>query len=137
MCRTLAGPLLAMKTIVMDLDGTLTIDDPGAPYADRRPRLDVVAKLHEMRKHGFRIVVSTARNMKTYNGSIGRINVETLPVILSWLDHHHIPYDEVLVGKPWCGVEGFYVDDKAIRPDEFVRLDLPAIQELVGHKDQT
>lgn len=125
-----------MKTVVMDLDGTLTIDEPGAPYADRKPRLDVVEKLRAMREQGFRIVISTARNMNTYGGNVGQINIKTLPTILSWLDRHDIPYDEVLVGKPWCGFEGFYVDDKAIRPDEFVALDLPAINALVGSKDK-
>ena len=125
-----------MKTVVMDLDGTLTIDEPGAPYADRKPRLDVVEKLRAMREQGFRIVISTARNMNTYGGNVGQINIKTLPTILSWLDRHDIPYDEVLVGKPWCGFEGFYVDDKAIRPDEFVALDLPAIHTLVGSKDK-
>ncbi len=89
-----------------------------------------------MREQGFRIVISTARNMNTYGGNVGQINIKTLPTILSWLDRHDIPYDEVLVGKPWCGFEGFYVDDKAIRPDEFVALDLPAINALVGSKDK-
>ncbi|GJE28578.1 HAD hydrolase family protein [Methylobacterium organophilum] len=125
-----------MKTIVMDLDGTLTIDEPGAPYDQRKPRLDVVEKLREMKDLGFKIVISTARNMNTFQGNIGVINVKTLPVILGWLDKHAIPYDEVLVGKPWCGTEGFYVDDKAIRPEEFTSLDLAGIQALVGIKSQ-
>ncbi|EBU3698818.1 capsular biosynthesis protein, partial [Salmonella enterica] len=36
------------------------------------------------------------------------------------LEVNDIPYDEIYVGKPWCGYEGFYVDDKAIRPSEFI-----------------
>ncbi|HGX0587059.1 TPA: capsular biosynthesis protein, partial [Escherichia coli] len=39
-------------------------------------------------------------------------------------------YDEVIVGKPWCGNKGFYVDDRALRPSEFARLNLQEINEL-------
>jgi capsule biosynthesis phosphatase len=35
------------------------------------------------------------------------------------------------VGKPWCGEEGFIVDDKAIRPDEFVNHDYEYIKKLI------
>ena len=69
-------------------------------------------------------------------GTLEKINVHTLPKILTWLDKHQVPYDEVIVGKPWCGDEGFYVDDRAIRPDEFVKLSLSEIHKLLGHGDQ-
>jgi capsule biosynthesis phosphatase len=36
------------------------------------------------------------------------------------------------MGKPWGGRGGFYVDDKAIRPDEFLRLSYEEILALVG-----
>jgi capsule biosynthesis phosphatase len=54
-----------------------------------------------------------------------------LPVIIEWLDRHKIPYDEIYVGKPWCGFDGFYVDDRAIRPDEFLSLDSEQIVALL------
>ena len=125
-----------MKVIVIDLDGTLTHDEPELDYADRRPRLDVIARLREYRADGFKIAVHTARNMRTYEGNVGAINVHTLPKVLAWLDRHEVPYDEVLVGKPWCGHDGFYVDDKAIRPDEFVRMSHAEVLALVGARSQ-
>ena len=125
-----------MKVIVIDLDGTLTHDEPELDYADRRPRLDVIQRLREYRAEGFRITVHTARNMRTYEGDIGLINVHTLPKVLAWLDRHEVPYDEVLVGKPWCGHHGFYVDDKSVRPDEFVRMSHAEVLALVGSRSQ-
>lgn len=125
-----------MKVIVIDLDGTLTHDEPELDYADRRPRLDVVERLREYRAEGFRITVHTARNMRTYEGDVGLINVHTLPKVLAWLDRHDVPYDEVLVGKPWCGHQGFYVDDKSVRPDEFVRMSHAEVLALVGSRSQ-
>lgn len=125
-----------MKVIVIDLDGTLTVDDPALGYADRQPRRDVIEKLALYREQGYRIVVQTARNMNSFSGNLGLINVHTLPVILEWLGRHDVPFDEVVLGKPWCGIDGFYVDDKAVRPDEFVALDDAALRRLVGARTQ-
>jgi len=121
-----------MKRLVFDLDGTLALDEPDRDYADRRPNAELVARLREYRAQGFEIIICSARNMRTHQNSIGRINALTLPVILAWLARYEIPYDEVHVGKPWCGTEGFYVDDKAIRPSEFVTLGLDEIRALLA-----
>jgi capsule biosynthesis phosphatase len=51
---------------------------------------------------------------------------------MAWLDKHSIPYDEIHFGKPWAGNEGFYVDDKTIRPNEFLNLNYQEIQELLA-----
>lgn len=121
-----------MKRLVFDLDGTLSLDDPSRPYAEREPNLPLVEKLRAYRQEGFEIIVASARNMRTYGGDIGRINANTLPVIIDWLKRHDIPFDEVHIGKPWCGYEGFYIDDKAIRPSEFVRLSREEISDLLA-----
>ena len=121
-----------MKRLVIDLDGTLTLDEPGVAYADKRPNAAVVAKLWDYHRAGFAIVIATARNMRTHANNIGRINALTLPVVIAWLDRHDIPYDEIHVGKPWCGTEGFYVDDKAIRPSEFVALGYDGVRALLA-----
>ena len=121
-----------MPTIVMDLDGTLTVEEPGVPYADLKPNMDVVAKLREYSTQGFKVAIYTARNMRTHAKSIGRINALTLPDIIQWLQRHDIPFDEVHVGKPWPEAGGFYVDDRAIRPDEFVKLSHAEIMALTG-----
>jgi capsule biosynthesis phosphatase len=121
-----------MNRIVIDLDGTLTQDEPGVPYPEKAPRPEVIAKLREYREAGFAITISTARNMRTYSGNTGLINIHTLPGIIEWLRLHDVPFDEVLVGKPWCGVEGFYVDDRALRPDEFARLSQAEVAALFG-----
>ncbi|MDP3748342.1 MAG: capsular biosynthesis protein [Phenylobacterium sp.] len=121
-----------MKRLVFDLDGTIALDDPARAYADREPNLPLIGRLREYRAQGFTIVVASARNMRTYAGDIGKINANTLPVIVEWLKRHDVPFDELHVGKPWCGTEGFYVDDKAIRPSEFVALSLEEVRALLG-----
>lgn len=118
--------------IIIDLDDTLTIDLSDTRYADKSPRQDVINRLQEFRELGYSIVVFSARNMQTFEGEIGKINVHTLPGVLEWLARNRVPFDEVIMGKPWCGKGGFYVDDKTIRPDEFARLSPAEIMTLVG-----
>lgn len=121
-----------MPTIVMDLDGTLTVEQPGTSYPDLMPNLPVVEKLREYKADGFKIAIYTARNMRTHAMSIGKINAFTLPDIVAWLKRHDIPFDEIHVGKPWPEAGGFYVDDRAIRPDEFVTLSHAEIMAITG-----
>lgn len=119
-----------MKRLIVDLDGTLTMADTNN-YAEVTPRQDVIDRLKEYQAKGFEIVISTARNMRTFEGNVGKINIHTLPIITAWLDKHNVPYDEILVGKPWCGHEGFYIDDRAIRPSEFAKLTQEEIEQLI------
>jgi capsule biosynthesis phosphatase len=120
--------------LVFDLDGTLAIDEAGVPYPERRPDAAVVARLREYRAQGCEIVIHSARNMRTFANSVGHINAVTLPVIVDWLRQHDIPFDEIHVGKPWCGEDGFYVDDKAIRPSELLALSRAEIAELLDRE---
>ena len=119
-----------MKKLIVDLDGTLTQANT-SDYKNVLPRLDVIEQLRNYQQLGFQIVISTARNMRTYEGNVGKINIHTLPTITEWLVKHHVPYDEILVGKPWCGKEGFYIDDRAVRPSEFASLSLDEINKLI------
>lgn len=119
-----------MKRLIFDLDDTLCTTQNG-DYANAQPITEVIEKLKEYHRQGFTIVINTSRNMRTYQGNIGAINKNTLPIITEWLLRHDIPYDELYVGKPWCGFEGFYVDDKAIRPDELVKLSYAEICQLL------
>lgn len=118
------------KFLVVDLDGTLTIDAPNVPYADKEPNRELISKLAFYKENGFRITISTSRNVRTYGGNVGLINIHTLPTILEWLARHNVPFDEVVVGKPWCGDDGFYIDDRAVRPDEFIKYDYEMLRRL-------
>lgn len=121
------------KRIVIDVDGTLaSVKAEGQDYADLEPNAVVLETLRRYREEGFYIVVNSSRNMRTYQNNLGLLQANTLPKLIDWLKKHEVPYDEVHVGKPWCGFAGFYVDDKAIRPDEFASLSYEEILRLVG-----
>jgi capsule biosynthesis phosphatase len=126
-----------MKRLVFDLDGTLTYDDPALSYADKRPREDMVALLRQYRADGFTIIIASSRNMRSHANNVGVINAKTLPVMFEWLSRHDIPYDEIHIGKPWCGEDGFYVDDKSIRPSELRTMSYDEIRALLDAERAT
>lgn len=108
-------------TFVFDIDGTLCpIKDKDARYEDIIPYDNMVKRLRYYHDNGAKIVLFTSRNMNSYNGNLGLINKNTAKILSEWLDKWDIPYDEILYGKPWAGHKGFYVDDRTVRPDEFL-----------------
>ncbi|AYM88152.1 capsular biosynthesis protein [Pseudoalteromonas agarivorans] len=122
------------KKLVVDLDGTLTLANTGN-YSEVLPNLTLIKTLQQYSKSGFDIVIATARNMRTYEGNVGKINIHTLPTIVEWLEKHEVPYDEIIVGKPWCGFDGFYIDDKSIRPSEFASMSYDEIMQLLAKEN--
>lgn len=125
------------RAIVIDLDRTIAqAKGKNQKYIDLKPNYKVVRRLKEYKRQGFYIIIMSARNMRTFEGNLGKINAVTLKTILQWLSRHKIPYDEIHVGRPWCGFEGFYVDDQTIRPDEFINLSLEQINKLLNKKKQ-
>ena len=108
-------------SFVFDIDGTLCpIKKKEERYEDLVPFPEMVEKLRWYKERGAKIVLFTSRNMNSYGGNLGVINKNTARILLAWLDKWEIPYDEILYGKPWPGHKGFYVDDRTIRPDEFL-----------------
>jgi len=130
-CSDSPGYARRMKRLIIDLDDTITLSAQEG-YANAVPNLPLIARLRDYRQLGFDIVINTSRNMRTFEGNVGKINVHTLPLIIGWLDRHAVPYDEIHVGKPWCGLDGFYVDDKAIRPAEFLQYSPDQVRELLA-----
>lgn len=120
-----------MKRLVIDLDNTIC-RNPHNDYSKAEPVIEVIEKLREYKLGGFQIVINTSRNVRTYEGNVGKITAFTLPIIIEWLNQHSVPFDEIYVAKPWCGYEGFYVDDKAIRPSEFLALSHEEIISLLN-----
>ncbi len=120
-----------MKRLVMDIDDTISSTENGR-YADAKVIAATREKMLEYKAMGFEIVLFTARNMRSFESNVGRIAAVTLPILVDWLNRHDIPYDEIHIGKPWCGHDGFYVDDKAIRPDEFHAMGYDEIRALLA-----
>lgn len=120
------------KVIVVDVDGTIAANRRAEQsYADIDVVPEVKQRLHALKEQGYWIILATSRSMRSYEGNIGQIVKHTAPVLLDWLARHDIPYDEIHFGKPWCGHDGFYVDDRSIRPREFVNMSVAEINQML------
>ena len=93
-------------SFVFDIDGTLCpVKKKEERYEDLVPFSDMLDKL---------------RYYKEY----------TAAVLTEWLKKWDIPYDEIVYGKVWPGHKGFYVDDRTIRPDEFLKYSLDELEDI-------
>ena len=118
-------------SFIFDIDGTLCpIKKADEKYEDLVPYKEMVDKIREYKSQGARIILFTSRNMNSYKGNIGLINANTARIILNWLEKWDIPYDEIIYGKPWPGHNGFYVDDRTVRPDEFLNKSVDELNEI-------
>lgn len=124
------------KRIVLDIDGTIAQISELKDYKNSKLNFKIVDRIKEFKNLGFTIILYTSRNMNTYNNNLGKINANTAPLLIEWLHKNDVPYDEIYYGKPWCGNDGFYVDDKAIRPDEFINKSYDEIIELTSKKNK-
>ena len=118
-------------SFVFDIDGTICkIKGKGERYEDLVPYPEIVEKMRYYKEQGAKIILYTSRNMNSYNGNLGMINAHTAPILLEWLKKWDIPYDEIVYGKVWPGHKGFYVDDRTIRPDEFLNCDIEELERI-------
>ena len=118
-------------SFVFDIDGTLCpIKGGDEKYEDLVPYLDMIEKIRYYQNNGAKIVLFTSRNMNSYGGNIGLINKNTARILLAWLEKWNIPYDEIIYGKPWPGKKGFYVDDRTVRPDEFLACSVEELDRI-------
>ncbi len=106
--------------IVLDLDGTLTVDDKRVPYPERAPWTDVHDAAHTARSRGYGLIVLTARGMRTWKNVREDVERHVRPGVEAWLAHQDLAADAVHVAKPWCGPGGFYVDDRNLHIEEFL-----------------
>ncbi len=121
-------------SFVFDIDGTLCpIKGKDEKYEDLVPYEEMIKKLNYYKENGAKIILYTSRNMNTYKGNIGLINKNTAAVLTAWLEKWKIPYDEIVYGKVWPGHKGFYVDDRTIRPDEFLKYTPEELEKICSN----
>ncbi len=119
-------------TFIFDIDGTLCpIKGKDEKYEDMVPYPEMIDKIKFYKENGAKIVLYTSRNMNSYNGNLGLINKNTAPLLHEWLKKWDIPYDEIVFGKLWPGHKGFYVDDRTVRPDEFLNHTPEELEEIL------
>ena len=106
--------------LIIDLDNTLTQDNSSNDYAKKLVNKHVALAIENAISLGYESTIFSARNMRSFKGDLKKIETVTRPLAESWLNNNNIKYDELILGKPWCGFDGWYLDDKNISIEEFL-----------------
>ena len=98
-----------MKTYCFDIDGVVFQISEG--YEEYVVIQETFNFINKVKAEGSKVVLYTARKMKTHQGCLGRINKDIVEETLYQLRVNDIFYDEIYFGKP---AADYYIDDKAI-----------------------
>lgn len=94
-----------------DIDDTLLTKPQDESYEDCKPIPSNISFLKMLKFMGHRIILHTARRMRTHSSNIGSVIADIGKITLDSLAENDIPFDEIYFGKPYAD---FYIDDKSI-----------------------
>ena len=106
--------------LIIDLDNTITIDSSSSDYQTKLLNQDVALAIKNAGTLEMETTIFSSRNMKSHNGDLKKIESQTRPIAENWLKKNNLNYSELILGKPWCGKEGWYIDDKNLNIEEFI-----------------
>ncbi|HPM74117.1 MAG TPA: hypothetical protein PLA71_00155 [Saccharofermentans sp.] len=130
------------KSLVVDIDNTILhaeLNNGRWDYKNAKPVWPMINKLNEMHRKGVYIIYFTSRGMYTYRRNLRQIEENIAPTVIDWLDRHNVEYSELVFGKPFAQGHlpfagtycGMYIDDKAVRPREFLEMTPEEIWERI------
>ena len=104
------------KRIIVDIDDTLcTVID--RDFINAIPHQEIINKVNEYYDKGYEVIISTARGQNSCK-TIEEMQNKYFKVTTEWLDKVGVKYHKLEIGYKQNA--DMYVDDKAIRPDEFI-----------------
>jgi len=106
--------------LVVDFDDTLSFATE-RDWENAKPNLPLIAKLNSLYDQGHQVDIFTARGTISCKGDRELAEQKNRPQIEAWLNKHGVKYHSLSFQKP---LADYYIDDKAITPDDFVNLDL-------------
>ncbi len=106
--------------LIVDLDNTLTVDSSSSDYDSKKINAEVSNAIKNASQIGMLSTIFSARNMKTLKGDLKKIEEITRPIAENWLKQNNVTYSDLILGKPWCGDGGWYIDDKNLSIEEFI-----------------
>lgn len=116
--------MVETRTLVVDVDDTISTH-LNRDYENAVPHTKIISKINKMYDAGWKIIYFTARGQVSCNGDLDLINQLRRPALESWMEKHGVKYHDLMFGKP-IGV--YYIDDKALRPEEFMQLEYEVLK---------
>jgi len=118
-------PIICMETqtYILDIDNTMSItpldEDGNGIYHKAKPVQPVLDKINILYNEGHKVILFTARGMRTFQGDVQKIENHHRPILEVWLEENNVKYHQLIFGKPW-GRNVHYIDDRALNIDQFV-----------------
>lgn len=95
-----------------DLDNTLvTFPKVKGDYTTVEPIQSNIDFLNFLYEDGHKIIIYTARRMKTHNGDVAKVEKDIKNTTIETLKNFNIRYHDLIFGKPYAD---FYIDDLSI-----------------------
>ena len=115
---------LSKLVLVVDLDKTLcTKKLPDESYADVKPICDMIDAVNTLHKNGSEVIIESARNMLTQSNNEAKVIKNIGLTTLKWLNDNNVEYkDKYGVSDVYKPIGSCYIDDKALRPKEFLSI---------------
>ena len=105
------------KRIIVDIDGTLCVVE-NRDFINAIPIQEVIDKVNEYYEKGYEVIISTARGQNSCN-TVEEMQNKYEAITKEWLDKAGVKYHRLEIGYKQNA--DMYVDDKAIRPEEFIK----------------
>ena len=99
---------------VFDLDETLC--ESNGDYRSSVPHLDRIEIVNRLKGQGARVVIFTARGMRTFHGVRFLAKLRWGRITKMQLKLWGVQFDKLILGKPSGDI---YVDDKAVNSEDF------------------
>jgi capsule biosynthesis phosphatase len=109
-----------VKILCVDVDDTICFTQ-NRDYERSVPNQPVIEKLREARSLGYTIILHTARGQGRSNNNVHLVADEVMDEVEAFCARFDVPYDSIVLNKPLAIA---YIDDKAMRPDEFLKMNL-------------
>ena len=106
------------KTLVVDVDDTIS-KHINRNYTMSIPNKPIIDRLNLLYDSGWKIIYYTARGQYSCDGDLKLIELQRRQELTNWMTVHNVKHHELRFGKP---LAIYYIDDKALRPDEFMSM---------------
>jgi capsule biosynthesis phosphatase len=112
------------KRIVFDIDGTVSfcLD---RDFANAKPNTPLIQKLNKFYDDGWYIILCTSRGNISCDGDLVKRIEKYHDLITDWMAKNGVKYHELSFQKQYAD---YYVDDKALTPEQFISLEIETIQ---------
>lgn len=117
------------------VDYTLYSNDDDIDFTKAIPNHKMIAKIKEYISKGINVTLYTARGMPLTDCPV-KARETRIDDLQIWLNKVGLGDIEVIFGKKWCWMDGFYVDDRCIRPSEFLNNNINQIQKILSDEQK-